>query len=70
MSENAMSENNVTVDQWVELFRVIGLEEADMHKWHVEFEHRYPDGHQSFLEWLRMPAARIAEVRRRSAAAA
>ncbi len=64
-----MPEANVTVDQWVELFRAIGLEDQDMHKWHVEFERRYPNGHQSFLEWLRMPSAKIADVRRRAAVA-
>ncbi len=64
-----MPEADVTVDQWVELFRAIGLEDPDMDKWHTEFELRYPDGHQSFLEWLRLPAAKIADVRRRSAVA-
>lgn len=62
-----MPATNVTVDQWVELFRAIGLEEPDMHKWHVEFEQRYPDGHQGFLEWLRLPAERIEGIRQRSA---
>ena len=59
----------MNVDQWVELFRAIGLKDADMHKWHAEFERRYPEGHQSFLEWLSMPAEKIAEVRRKAAAA-
>ncbi len=62
-----MPEANVTVEQWVELFRAIGLTEPDMHKWHVEFERRYPDGHQGFLEWLQLPAERIAGIRRKSA---
>ena len=55
------------VDEWVELFRAIGLEEAQMHKWHAEFERRYPDGHQSFLEWLNIGPDKIADVRRKSA---
>ncbi len=58
---------NVTVDQWTEMFRAIGLEDADMHKWHEEFERRHPDGHQGFLEWLELPAERIARIRRNSA---
>ena len=62
-----MPANNVTVEEWVEMFRAIGLTEPDMHKWHQEFERRHPDGHQGFLEWLGMPAGRIAEVRRESA---
>jgi len=60
---------NVTVDQWVELFRAIGLKEPDMHKWHQEFERRYPGGHQGFLEWLGLPAERIARIRKDSAGA-
>ncbi len=62
-----MPENNVNVEQWVEMFRTIGLEEPDMQKWHAEFERHHPDGHQGFLEWLEMPAERIAEVRHKSA---
>ncbi len=55
------------VDEWVELFREIGLDEAQMHKWHAEFERRHPGSHQSFLEWLNFTPNRIAEVRRKSA---
>ena len=61
-----MSETNVTVDQWTEMFQTIGLKDEDMHRWHAEFECRHPEGHQSFLEWLRLPAERIADIRRRS----
>ena len=62
-----MPQAHVTVDQWTELFRAIGLEDPEMHKWHTEFERRYPDGHQGFLEWLQLPDDRIAEIRRKSA---
>jgi hypothetical protein len=64
-----MSQASVTVDQWVGLFRAIGVKDADMHKWHVEFERRYPGGHQGFLEWLGLPAERIATIRMDSAGA-
>lgn len=65
-----MAETHVTVDQWVEMFQEIGLTEADMMKWHGAFERRHPDGHQSFLEWLGLPAARIQEIRTRSSESA
>ena len=58
--------SSVTVDQWVEMFRAIGLEDEDMHRWHVEFERRHPEGHQGFLEWLQLPEPRIVEIRGRS----
>ena len=60
--------SSVNVEQWVEMFRAIGLKEEDMHRWHVEFERRHPEGHQGFLEWLGLPAERIARVRKDSAA--
>ncbi len=62
-----MSQTHVTVDQWTDLFRAIGLDDSQMHQWHSEFERRHPDGHQGFLEWLQLPAERIADIRRKSA---
>jgi hypothetical protein len=54
----------VTVDEWVSRFRAIGLDEATMKEWHRLFERENPEGHQSFLEWLGLPAERIAEIRK------
>lgn len=61
-----MPSTNVTVDEWVEMFRAIGLDDPAMHRWHVEFERRHPDGHQGFLEWLGLTADRIAQIRAQS----
>lgn len=55
--------DKVTVEQWVELFREIGLSDADMQKWHRLFEAKYPEAHQSFLTWLGMDARQIQKVR-------
>jgi hypothetical protein len=57
--------NMVTVDEWVRRFRAIGLDDAAMEKWHKLFEKENPEGHQSFLEWLGLPADKIAEIRQR-----
>ena len=54
------------VEQWVEMFREIGLDETAMHRWHAIFERRFPDAHQSFMEWLKAPAADIDRVRESS----
>lgn len=62
-----MNEAKMTVEQWVEVFRATGLDDAQMDRWHVEFERRYPNGHQSFLEWLALPSDRIDSIRKRSA---
>jgi len=55
--------NKVTVEEWVQRFRAIGLDDAAMEKWHRLFEAENPEGHQDFLAWLGLPAERIAEVR-------
>jgi hypothetical protein len=53
----------VTVEEWVARFKAIGLDQATMEKWHRLFEQENPAGHQSFLEWLGLPAERISMIR-------
>ncbi|RII28472.1 MAG: hypothetical protein CXR31_00895 [Geobacter sp.] len=57
---------NVTVEEWVARFKAIGLDQAAMEKWHRLFEQENPAGHQSFLEWLGLPADRISAIRAKS----
>ena len=54
----------VTADQWKKIFAETGLSDDDMQKWHQVFENKYPEGHQSFLEWLGIKPSRIKEIRR------
>ena len=58
-----MSNNTMNKEKWVILFKEIGLDEATMTRWHREFEARYPDGHQSFLEWLNVDENEIRQIR-------
>ncbi|MCG8489617.1 MAG: hypothetical protein AB2551_14745 [Candidatus Thiodiazotropha sp.] len=58
-----MKSNHVTKNQWIELFQAIGLTESKMKQWHQEFERRYPDGHQEFLEWIDISAEEINTIR-------
>ena len=53
----------VSVEEWVRRFRAVGLDDSAMKRWHELFEQEDPDGHQSFLEWLGLPADRIARIR-------
>lgn len=53
----------VTVEQWKGLFREVGVKEEDMVKWHRNFEAKYPQGHQSFLEWLGLDNDTIKTIR-------
>jgi DNA-binding transcriptional MerR regulator len=52
--------------RWVEILAAAGLDEAAMHRWHVEFEALAPESHQDFLESLGIPPAEIAAIRKRS----
>ena len=57
---------NVNKEEWVDLFREIGLSEEDMLKWHRLFEARHPEGHAGFLAWLGLSASEVAEIRAKS----
>jgi hypothetical protein len=57
--------HKVTVDEWVNRFRAIGMDEAAMENWHRLFERENPEGHQSFLVWLGLSAEKITEIRQR-----
>ena len=58
-----MSNEVMNKDKWIVLFQAIGLDKATMTKWHEEFEARYPNEHQSFLEWLKIPQDEISLIR-------
>ena len=49
---------------WVNLLAASGMSEADMERWHDEFERTAPAKHQRFLELLGLPPAEIAAIRR------
>ena len=57
---------HVSVKKWVAMFREIGLDDAQMEKWHRLFEMRHPDAHQGFLEWLGLPTEEVDRIRSRS----
>ena len=58
--------SKMTVENFKQLFREIGLDEKAMQKWHALFEQRHPESHQSFLEWLGLSTAQIEQVRTHS----
>jgi hypothetical protein len=58
-----MNSTRVSKEQWIEMFREIGLEDTTMRQWHRVFEQRNPEGHQAFLEWLNIPRNEITEIR-------
>lgn len=56
----------MTKQQWIELFKGIGLSDDAMKKWHTLFETRYPEDHQRFLTWLGISDKDIEAIRMNS----
>jgi DNA-binding transcriptional MerR regulator len=52
-----------TKEKWVSIMQAAGFSEADMRRWHVEFERSAPEEHQEFLEFLHIPKEEIASIR-------
>jgi len=65
------STRHIDKDGWVSILRAAGMSDADMHRWHVEFERHSPEAHQDFLESLGLDRDEIDRTRdwSRSAAA-
>ncbi len=59
------SSSTIGKNEWVDMFREIGLNEETMLDWHRVFESRHPDAHEQFLQWLGIPADEIADIRSR-----
>lgn len=57
---------SVTVEEWVSLFREIGMSEAQMQAWHRVFEKEHPEAHEGFLHWLGLPEDKKAAIRARA----
>lgn len=53
----------MTKDKWVAIMKASGFSEADMHRWHIEFEKSAPDDHQQFLEFLHIPQEEVRSIR-------
>lgn len=56
-------QNKVSKEDWVAMFKEIGLDDATLQKWHQLFETRHPEGHVEFLSWLGLSAAEITKIR-------
>ncbi len=61
-----MTTKGIDTGQWSEMFREVGLDDEAMQRWHAVFESRYPEAHQSFLEWLNAPSVKIDQIREAS----
>ena len=57
---------SVNKQLWVEMLRAAGMDQNAMHRWHIEFERRAPEGHQEFLLSLGIPRDEVERIRRLS----
>jgi len=53
----------ITKEKWVSIMNASGFSEADMHRWHAEFERSAPEEHQEFLEFLHVSGEEIHSIR-------
>jgi len=53
----------MTKDLWVSLLRSSGFTEADMRRWHIQFEKMDPAKHLAFLQHLKIPDEEIEQIR-------
>ena len=65
-NKSTSMKNQITVNEWVAMFREIGLNDAQMERWHKLFENRHPAAHQGFLEWLGLAREEIDRIRAKS----
>ncbi|MEJ2137204.1 MAG: hypothetical protein P8X86_18405 [Desulfofustis sp.] len=56
-------QRNVNKEDWVAMFREIGLSDETMTRWHQLFEERHPECHADFLNWLGLSSEEITKVR-------
>ena len=59
-------QTNVTKEEWVAMFREVGISDETMMTWHRLFEARHPEGHGDFLAWLGIPSGEINTIRAKS----
>ena len=60
-------DESMTKEKWVTIMKGAGFSEADMRRWHSEFEHTAPEEHQQFLEYLNIPGEEVQSIRAWSA---
>ena len=53
----------VTKEEWVDMFKEIGLSDEAMMAWHGVFEKRHPKAHAAFLSWLGIAKDEIGRIR-------
>lgn len=53
----------LTKEKWIACLKKAGMSDAEMERWHTEFELSSPEAHQDFLESLGLPEEEIRRIR-------
>ena len=56
----------ISKQKWTSIMQAAGFTQADMQRWHAEFERSAPEEHQEFLEFLHIPKDEIRSIREAS----
>ena len=56
-------QKKISKEDWVVMFREIGMSDDAMMRWHRLFETRHPEGHGDFLAWLGISSDEITRIR-------
>ena len=59
-------QKRINKEEWISMFRDIGISDEAKTKWHHLFETRHPESHEEFLAWLGIPADEISKIRAKS----
>jgi DNA-binding transcriptional MerR regulator len=50
-------------EKWTKVMRDSGFSDADMHRWHAQFEKDAPEDHEEFLRFLHIPEEEVKTIR-------
>jgi DNA-binding transcriptional MerR regulator len=67
LTSKQTGKRTLTKDTWTDMFRAIGMSDADMRQWHANFEKTMPDAHADFLHSLGLEGEEIRRIRAWSA---
>ena len=56
----------ITKDQFVAVLTEAGITDEQKHRLHAILETRHPEAHESFLQWLSLPADAVRSIREQS----
>ncbi|HEX6638934.1 MAG TPA: MerR family transcriptional regulator [Steroidobacteraceae bacterium] len=56
-------QRTLSKENWTDMFRAIGMSDAEMQQWHANFEKHMPDAHADFLHSLGLGEEEIRRIR-------